>query len=66
MTILKHLENDQNWDLYEDNKLNFAEPNNSSEAEENLSWVLENDPCLEGVTIVVRSYHTGIIKWEML
>lgn len=64
MTIEKYMKENPEWDIYMDCELKFAEPDHSKEAEENLNWVLDNEPDLQALAVVVKSYYGNTIEWE--
>jgi hypothetical protein len=63
MTIEKYLKENPNFDILLECELEFAEPDNSEEAKENVKWVLKNYPNFESLAVVVRSYYCGTIEW---
>lgn len=71
MTIEKYInEVNENFDIFNECELTFAEPDNSKEAKENLLWVLKESwglkplDILQMISVVVVSYYNGIIEWE--
>ena len=64
MTIEKYIEENPDFDIYMECELEFANPDDSKEAEENLKYVLDNEPDLQAIAVVVKSYYGGIIEWE--
>ena len=64
MTINEYEKQNPNWDIYMQCELEFADPDNRKEAEENLQYVLDNYCDLQALAVVVRSYYGGVIEWE--
>lgn len=64
MTIEKYKEKDPDFDIYMECKLEFAEPDNSKEAMENIEYILNDEATLQALGVVVRSYYNGTIEWE--
>lgn len=64
MTIEKYMKENPEWDIYMDCELEFAEPDNSKEAEKNINWVLANEPDLQALATVIKSYYGDTIEWE--
>ena len=64
MTIEEYLKDNPDFDIYLENELEFSNPNSSKEAEENLRYILDNEPDLQALAIVVKSYYGGVIQWE--
>lgn len=64
MTIEKYIEKNQDFDINDELELEFANPDDSKEAEENLRYVLDNELDLQALAVVVRSYYNGTIQWE--
>ena len=65
MTIKEYEKQNPEWDIFNEFELEFAEPDNSKEAKQNLEYVLLAYPMdLESIAIVVRSYYNGTINWE--
>jgi len=64
MTIENYLKENPDFDIYMECELEFANPDDSKEAEENLKYVLDNEPDLQTIAVVVKSYYNGTIKWE--
>jgi len=63
MTIKDYIKTDEDFDIYTECELDFADPENSKEAIDNINWVLENTPEFEALAVVVRSYYGHTINW---
>jgi len=63
MTIKKYLETVEYIDLELMGELDFADPSNGKEALENIKWALDNEPSLEALSVIIRSYYGDTIRW---
>lgn len=66
MLISDYLLTNPDWDIYDDSELEFAEPSSHDEAVANMQWVLDNEPDLQALGIVVCSYYGDTIDWGRL
>lgn len=64
MTIKNYMKENPDFDIYMECELEFADPEDAKEAEENLQYVLDNEPDLQAIAVVVRSYYGTTIEWE--
>lgn len=65
MTIEEYQKENPDWDMLNEFEIEFANPEDSKEAEKNLEYVLREYPFdLQALAIVVRSYYNGTINWE--
>ena len=62
MTIEKYIEENPDFDIYNEVDLEFANPSDSYEAEENLEYILDNGLDLHALAVVIRSYYGDTIK----
>lgn len=66
MTIADQLLINPDFDIYSECELEFANPSDANEAAENLQWVLDNEPTLQALGVVVCSYYGDTINWERM
>ena len=70
MTISEHIKTNEDFDIFDNLELQFANPDDHREAEENLLWVInecngmEPTDILQAISVVVRSYHGCVIEWD--
>ena len=63
MTIEEYLKTHEDFDIDVEFELNFVDPKSGKEAKQNMEWVINNEPTVERMSIVIRSYYGSIIDW---
>lgn len=66
MLISDYLLTNPDWNIYGECELEFADPASHDEAVANMQWVLDNEPDLQALGVVVRSYYGDTISWSIL
>jgi len=64
MTIEQYIKQNPDWKLDSEYELDFTEPDNEAEAVTNIKYVLANNPTINTLAIVMRSYYGDTITWE--
>ncbi len=66
MLIEEYIKENEDFDILGECELEFANPEDSQEAKENIQWVLDNECSLEALSVVVCSYYGGTIDWSRM
>ena len=63
MTIEEYLKTHEDFDIDTEFELDFVDVDSDKEAKQNIEWVINNEPTLERLMTVIRSYHGTTIDW---
>lgn len=66
MTIVDYLKENEDFDIDMECELEFANPSDEKEAKENMQWVLDNEPTLQRLGVVICSYYGDTIDFQRL
>ena len=70
MKIEEYIKTNEDFDIFDQCELEFANHDESKEAEENILWAIEETrgmkplDVLQAIAVVVKSYHGGVVEWE--